>query len=488
MIKLELSDKEKENLTNEEIEIAMARKLEIMLLPHLRRHIRFFYAGGNLKGKAKAYRQQYSENALEDAINSKRKISTVCKPLCEMVAKILQENGLMAETVSCDTDMFRHTDVLLTTKSGKKYIINFLEDMENIQTGMRTPDFASESYYKRRYEKFENGLTPDGEDLYGISFLSEEELGKIDTALGYKKYNMYMDEVIAQIKSEFLNFRNIMAENDWLTKQLQMKNASAEEQAQAKAAIYEKYNNMTKREELEAKLDWIFNYFNDRMDISGHTDFVMYYSRLLLKNVLSQEEYDCLDRYDCFAYKDKIPDDCKIREVLDFDNTESGTKLRFCLLKLRSKMYAFSTKPKVYTKLNEDDFEELESYANLSKSKKPSDLMLYLCDRGNALPLVFHPLGATILNERADLLDKSLEGEERLNAIKNLSNRIITTDKPVTSITIPYDNGKTKYLYINEDDEFVVKEGTKETIYHYNEHDDTFSEEIIPSGGNKDER
>ena len=134
-----------------------------------------------------------------------------------MVAKILNENGINAQTVSCDTDMFRHTDVLLTTKTGKQIIINYLEDIENIQAGMKTPDFASHSYYERRYKKFEGGLTTDGKDISNITFLSENQMNKIDTNLGYKKNNMYMDSVIEQIKTEFLNFKEIMAENEWLT-------------------------------------------------------------------------------------------------------------------------------------------------------------------------------------------------------------------------------------------------------------------------------
>lgn len=166
MIDLKLSKKEMKNLTEEEIEIAKARKLEILILPLLRRNMQFFYAGGNLQGKAKAYRQPIDEQALEQTIqNRNNNIPTVCKPLCEMVAKILNENGIEADTVSCDTDMFKHTDVLITTKNGKKYIINYLEDMENIQSGMRTPDFASKAYYERRYKKFENGLTTDGKSL-----------------------------------------------------------------------------------------------------------------------------------------------------------------------------------------------------------------------------------------------------------------------------------------------------------------------------------
>lgn len=221
MIKLELS--KKENLTEDEIELAMARKLEILILPILRRNMDFFYAGGNLKGKANAYRNQTNKDITEQILRDKQgSIPTVCKPLCDMLTEILQENGINAQTVSCDTDIFKHTDVLITTKSGKKYIINYLEDMENIQAGMKTPDFASKGYYERRYKKFENGLTTDGKSLENIDFIDEEILDKIDNNLGYKKYNMYMNTVIQQIKEEFLNFRQVMAENEWATAKLKL--------------------------------------------------------------------------------------------------------------------------------------------------------------------------------------------------------------------------------------------------------------------------
>lgn len=484
MIKLNLNEKEKENLTEDEIELAMARKLEILILPILRRNMDFFYAGGNLKGKANAYRNPTDKIKIEQSLKSKKEnIPTVCKPLCNMVVEILQDNGINAQTVSCDTDMFKHTDVLITTKTGKKYIINYLEDMENIQTGMKTPDFASKKYYERRYKKFENGLTTDGKSLEGITFANEEVLDKIDTNLGYKKHRMYMDDVIQQVKNEFSNFKEIMAENDWLTKKLELEKSeeivTPELEEKMKSAIYEKYNNMTDDQELESKIDWIFNYFNHRDNIKGHADFVMYYSRLLLKEVLSGEEYGKLTRYDCTVNNNNIPENSKIKSTLDFENPDNKNKNRFCMLEVGEKTYVFSTKPNAYVKLNKEEVKELASYANISKSEKPSDLMLYLCDRGNALPLVFHPLGSKLLNERAELIDKNLTEKGRENAIKELSKSIKTTDEPITSILIPYPNGDSKYIYINANDEFVVKSNKKETIYHYNEAKDSFETEDI---------
>ena len=160
--------------------------------------------------------------------------------------------------------------------------------------------------------------------------------------------------------------------------------------------------------------------------------------------------------------------------------------MRFSLVQIGDTYYAFSVKPNSYIKLNKEEVNELSNYANISKSTRPSDLMLNLCDRGNALPLVFHPLGSKILNERAELLDQNLNPEQRQKAIQVLANSIVTTDKPVTSILIPYPEGTTKYIYITPNDEFAIREGKNESIYHYNEETDTFNIEQKPWFGNCD--
>lgn len=485
MIKVELEEKEKEGLTEEEIELAIARKLELMVLPHIKRNINFFYAGANIPKKSRAYNQRVNEEDLEQAIQGKKNpIPTSCRRLCKMVAQILRDNGLNARTVSCDTDIFRHTDVLLTTKSGKQYIINYLEDAENIQTGMSTPDFASKKYYERRYKKFEGRETTDGKILDRISFLSEEQLGKIDTNLGYKKYGMYMDAVIAQIREEFKDFRSIMADGDYINEVYRvgkMIDLTEEQKQKMREKFEQKYKDFSDDEILEQKLDWIFNFFNERMDITGHTDFVMYYSRLLLKEVLSPEEYGKITRYDCFIKKNKVTPDCMIRDVLDFDNDENKDKMRFCMIKLNDKAYVFSTKPKVYKKLSEEQMKELGKTAHLAQSQKPSDLVLALCDRGNALPLVFHPLGSEMLNLYAKEVGKDLPPEERAKKIEELSRTIKTTDKPYTTITIPFSDGE-QTIFIDPNQEFAVRDLTGDvTVYHYNDDTDSFEKEFIPA-------
>lgn len=479
MIDLELSSQEMKDLTDDQKEIAKARKLEIMILPYLRRNLKFFYAGGNLKGKANSYRTKMDKNKLEVDVKSKKVNSTVCKPLCDVMVEILKENGINAETVSCDTDMFKHIDVLLTTKSGKKYIINYLEDIENIQTGMKTPDFASIAYYKRRYEKFEGKTTTDDKNLENIEFLTEEELKKIDTNLGYVQNNMYMNEVVSQLKKEFLNFKNIMIENEWMKTEDSKKIVNPEKNSKYQE-ICDKYNNMDRDEILEKKIDFLFKYFNDRMDLKGHTDFVMYYSRLLLKEVLTNEEYSKLSRYDCFIKKEDVSKNIDISQILDLENDENEDKIRFILLKLKDNGYAISTKPHVYLKLSQQQIDELKECASMTKSERPSDLVLGLCDKGNALPLVFHPIGSKILNERAKMIDNlDLTQKEKNDQIQKLIENIITTDKPITSVTIPYPDGTKKKIYIDENDEIIIKENNKTTKYHYDEENDEFSTEEL---------
>ena len=77
--------------------------------------------------------------------------------------------------------------------------------------------------------------------------------------------------------------------------------ATKEVEEQAKSEIDKKYKNMTSDEELEAKMDWIFDYFNHRDNINGHADFVMYYSRLLLKEVLNKLDLNYSKTIENFA-------------------------------------------------------------------------------------------------------------------------------------------------------------------------------------------
>lgn len=124
----------------------------------------------------------------------------------------------------------------------------------------------------------------------------------------------------------------------------------------------------------------------------------------------------------------------------------------------------------------------MREYAVISKTDRPSDLIIQLCNKGNAVPLLFHPLGAKMLNERAALIDPNLSEEKRKMEIEKLISSIKATDGEVTSITIPYPNGEERYIYINENNEFAVKTKDGTTIYHYDEENDSFALENIGNG------
>ena len=68
MIKIDLSSREMNGLTQEEKEIAIARKLEMLILPHLRRNINFFYAGANFPKKASVYHNTVTEEQIQNSI------------------------------------------------------------------------------------------------------------------------------------------------------------------------------------------------------------------------------------------------------------------------------------------------------------------------------------------------------------------------------------------------------------------------------------
>ena len=469
MLDLTLTSLEMQGLNKDEVELAMARKLEIMLLPHLRRDIAFFYAGGNLKGKSMAYNHRHTKEEIERLTFSNETLPIVCKPLCEVVSEILRENGIDAFTITCDTDMFKHTDVLITTKTGKKYILNYLEDMELVQTRMATPDFASEKYYIRRYQKFENTLTPDGKSVEGVAFLSRDRLSMIDENIGYKHDNMYRDDVIEQIKREFDDFRNIMARNEII-------NAGRNISPEEKRHIIAKYQCMSDDEVIEAKLDWIFSFFNGRENINGHTDFVMYY-KTLLKRLFSEEDISKMERYDCFVPRDKFPNDSVLINILDLERNEETAKKRFAVVRFIDKYYIFSTKANAYVKLGEEDFKEINSYSIIIRSERPSELVLKLCDLGHALPLVFNPIGLNLLNQREQLIAEN-DSKTRSILLDELVNSIEAYDDPITMLVIPYPDGTQKRIFVDDNNEIAIDDGENVVTYHYEVDTESFSTEV----------
>ena len=445
MINIKLDEEQKKKIPKKYKELAIVRKLQLIISPYLKRNSKFFLEGDNIPDKSKAYKTPVSQEFFESNLRNEKVTAVVCRNLCELAVNILAENGVTAEVITCDSDIFRHAGLLITSQSGEQYIVNILEDLDLIQSFMKTPNFASQDYYKIRYEKFEsnNGITTNGNRIKNIAFISSEDLLLIDTVLGYLENNngMYMNDILDNIK-EKLQFI---------------------------------VNGMDEQELLSRKLDWIFTNCNDRMNIKGHTDFVMYYSQTLLKGVLTREEYNKLQRYDGFTYSEKIPEDSILNEVLDFTNPDYDGKLRFSVVQCGDNNFIISTKPNSYVKISNEQLEQIKSYCVINISKPPSELAIYLRFKGNALPLIFHSIGKRLIAEKQEsLMLDDLDEDERKEKIEEMAQSIKATDEPITSILIPYESGNI-YIYLDKNNDFTVEQNGKRTVYYYNTKTDEFT-------------
>ena len=181
--------KEKDSIKQKDIEeLKLVKDVLIKVSKRVYRDLEFFYQADNKKQRRKIYNREINY----DPNNS---YGIVCNTLCKIIQEIcVNQYGLDIELITCDTDEFGHVDILVTTQSGNKYIINCLSDLERIQLGMKTTRFASEEYFDERYSSLLDKST--------ISFLSEEEKRKIDEDIGYLQL-MYMDDFFDMLKSEF---------------------------------------------------------------------------------------------------------------------------------------------------------------------------------------------------------------------------------------------------------------------------------------------
>ena len=77
------------------------------------------------------------------------------------------------------------------------------------------------------------------------------------------------------------------------------------------------------------------------------------------------------------------------------------------------------------------------------------------------------------------MIDSSLSKEDRSKEIKKIADEIVATDGEITSLTIPYPNGRKAYIYIDKNNEFAIRLKNREIVYHYDEDTDTFSKEVL---------
>ena len=158
----------------------------------------FFLDKENIKDRESIYNKEIDLTNIQD-------FAIVCKSYSNIIKNLLKHvYNIDSELVSPFEDKFRHVDLLIKTKNGKKYIVDPLTDLIEMQVGIRTNNFASEEYYNSNYSNI----------LDNISFLNENTLEEIDNKIGYKIDGIYLNDFFKLLKTKLDNIEELLKTND----------------------------------------------------------------------------------------------------------------------------------------------------------------------------------------------------------------------------------------------------------------------------------
>lgn len=114
-----------------------------------------------------------------------QELNITCNSLCKLLKKILKENyNVDSDLITIYTDKYAHIDLLIKCKDGKKYVINPLMDLINFKIGKKSKFFAT----KESYDMYK-------EMIHEVSYLSENEIIKIDKSIKYPENNIYFENI-----------------------------------------------------------------------------------------------------------------------------------------------------------------------------------------------------------------------------------------------------------------------------------------------------
>jgi len=347
------------DFTPDEIELAKARKLQILMAPFFARDYDFFYQPNNYSLKRKIYNNPVK---LEPG---KEKNAIVCRTLVDLACEILLENGIDAKSITCDDDEFSHIDLEITTKSGKKYIVNFLSDLELTQMGCKPKRFASSKYLNERYS--------DKKDEY--SYVEEEKLKTIDKRLNFLVYDMYLDDAIALMKAEFDNYPQILHSSKGDTEQSNKKGRK----------------KLKSIDTAKMKIDFIMKYFNYRGNIRSQIELVRYY-KMLIGELLTKEEQKHVKLLNSHIKKSDVEHE-DFKPIFDESYGDPDYKWRFLTISVGKKYYCVSCKEKTYVQFNESEMKEkIDKGEILIAQKKKSVLGEFIRNMGKNVRLLKHPV------------------------------------------------------------------------------------------------
>lgn len=317
-------------------------------------------------------------------LNDIRDFSIVCKSYCNVIKELLKElYGIDSEVVSAFNDRFRHVDLLIKTKTGKRYIVDPLTDLVEMQVGLKTNNFASKVYYESSYTKI----------LDNISFLTEEELEKIDDEIGYKNENSYLDNNLENLKEDFSNFEGFLQKNQSIAVTLLGNNYDGKK--------------FSENEITNLKLKYISKYLNNRKHFNGFVDFYIF-STIVMKRLFSNEELKKIKYCSFFVDKQDLKDVELSKIFEDKENRKRGEVISFDGIN-----YVFSLSEQSL-EYDDNKWEELIKKNNIFvKPEYPVQLLKYLKTNGadrnivhnNEFLRLFNKFETALLNSGKTLED-----------------------------------------------------------------------------------
>lgn len=435
-------------LTSDEIELAKARKLQILMAPFFARDYDFFYQPNNYSLKRKIYNRPVKLEA------GKEKNTIVCKTLVDLACEILKENEIEARPITCDDDEFSHIDLEITTKSGKKYIINFLSDLELTQMGCKPKRFASSEYLEERYS--------DKKDKY--SCLEEEKLKEIDKKLNFLVYDMYLNDAIALMKSEFDNYPQILQ-------------SSKEESDKKRERRLKKLKPI---DTAKMKVDFIMKYFNYRGNIRSQIELIRYY-KMLIGELLTKEEQKCVKLLNSHIKKSNGEYEY-LRPIFDELYEDSDDKWRFLIISVGKKHYAVSCKEKSYVQFNQSEMKEKIDKGEISiAQKKKSILGEFIRNMGKNVRLVKHPVVQEEICRYEVLIDRAKEKDTKFDTEKicqDIFLEVFCFSDDGNILKIKNKDGVMVDFYF-DGDTLISETPTQIVQYVYDEETENFSPSII---------
>ena len=364
------------------------------------RNYTFFLNKENLKDRDSIYNKD-----IDIDLSNIQDFSIVCKSYCAILKEILKQTyDIDSELISEYNGRFKHVDLLIKTKNGNNYIVDPLTDLIEMQTGMRTNNFASKEHYENSYTKV----------LDNVSFLLEDQLEQIDDKIGYKNDSIYLNESLDNLKTDFNNFEEFLQKNDSIAIEL----------------LGNKYDGkkLSSDEKIDLKLKYISKYLNNRKNLNGFVELVIF-SNIVIKSIFSEEEQNKLKAYNFFVDEEDLQNPELVKVLESSENRKRGRVISF-----NGKNYIFSLNQNTL-EYNDEEWKKIIKENNIFiKPEYPVQLLKYIKANGADRNIVHN-------NEFLKLFSKFetalLNNGKTLEDIKN-DNIIIQGDTILTKFGDKY--------------------------------------------------